>query len=57
MINYEIMTGHFTAHRCLFGCNSMVVFLKNNFSHSVRACMRMRFKKKMSHQCLPAESS
>lgn len=28
MINFEIMTGHFTVQRCLFGCNSMVFFKK-----------------------------
>lgn len=58
MINYEIMTEHFTAQRCLFGCNSILFFFKKpNFSHSVRACMGMRLRKKMSQQCLHAESS
>lgn len=58
MINYETMSGHFTAQRCLFGCNSMVAFLKKtSFSHSVRACLGTRSREKMSHQCLPAESS
>lgn len=30
MINYEVMTGHFTVQRCLFGCNSMVILKKKN---------------------------
>lgn len=56
MIKYEMITGHFTAQRCLFGWNSVVVSEKS-FSHSVMACMGMRLKKKMSYQCLPGKSS
>lgn len=45
MIKYEMIMGHFTAQRCLFGWNSMVVSEKS-FSRSVRACMGMGCKKK-----------
>lgn len=56
MIKYEMITWHFTAHRCLFGWNSTVV-LEKSFSLSVRACMGIRLKKKMSYHCLPNKSS
>lgn len=56
MIKYEMITGHFTAHRCLFGWNSMVV-LEKPFSLSVRICMGIRLKKKTSYHCLPDKSS
>lgn len=56
MIKYEITMGHFTAQRCLFGWNSVVVSEKS-FSRSVRAGMGVRLKKKTSRQCLPGKSS
>lgn len=56
MIKYEMITWHFTAHRCLFGWNSTVV-LEKSFSLSVRACMGIRLKKNMSYHCLPDKSS
>ena len=55
-IKYEMIMGHFTAQRCLFGWNSVVV-LEKSFSRSVRTCIGMKLKKKMSYQCLPGKSS
>lgn len=56
MIKYEITMGHFTAQRCLFGWNSVLV-LEKSFSRSVRTGMGVRLKKKTSCQCLPGKSS